>query len=636
MASTDATAIPVKNQAYRVTFPIWDADGDLVTGATGLDSEVSKDAGTFADCTNEATEIATSSGIYYLDLTSTEMNADTVAIIVKTSSSGAKTTPIILYPQEAGDINVDVTYWNGTAVASPDTAGYPKVTLKSGTGTGEVNLTSGRPGINWGDVTNPTTSLALTGTTIATTQKVDVETIKTQAITCAAGVTVSPFVGSTGAAINGTNANTLSGHDPGATLGTSTLTQTQVTGGAYALNSSSFAFNAALDFTTTQKAATIATVTNLTNAPSAGDFTATMKTSIGTAVAASAVASVTGNVGGNVTGSVGSVVGAVGSVTGAVGSVTGNVGGNVVGSVGSVTAGVTLGDTAHGGTSATLRLGGSTSTPAFYVTNSGGDAVKFESTGGNGNAVTTLGHNTGAGLSTTGGVSGNGVTITGVGGLIIDGGTGDGVNIDGDVTAFNILGSISAATNALPWNASWDAEVQSEVQDAIEANHLDHLLAATYDPASKPGAADALLNELVESDAGVSRFTANALEQAPTGGSAPSAADIRAEIDSNSTQLAAILADTAEIGTAGAGLTALPTAADITTAVWAKAMTELSSVPGVTGSVLEALEWCFLLARNKVTQTSTTQTLRNDADSGSIGTATVSDDGTTATRGEWA
>lgn len=54
-----------------------------------------------------------------------------------------------------------------------------------------------------------------------------------------------------------------------------------------------------------------------------GDFSATMKTSIGTAVAASAVASVTGNVGGSVAGSVASVTGAVGSVTGAVGSVTG-------------------------------------------------------------------------------------------------------------------------------------------------------------------------------------------------------------------------------------------------------------------------------------------------------------------------
>lgn len=143
MASTDARPIPLKNTAYRVTFPILDADGDLVTGASGLDSEVSIDGGTFGDCTNEATEIATSSGMYYLDLTSGEMNGDTIAIIVKTSTTGAKTTPIVLYPQEADDIKVSVTHWTGTAVASPDTAGYPKVTVKSGTGTGELSLSSG-------------------------------------------------------------------------------------------------------------------------------------------------------------------------------------------------------------------------------------------------------------------------------------------------------------------------------------------------------------------------------------------------------------------------------------------------------------------------------------------------------------
>lgn len=135
--------MPLKNTAYRVTFPILDADGDLVTGAAGLDSEISKDGGTFSDCTNEATEIATSSGVYYLDLTSTEMNADTVALIVKTSTSGAKTTPIVLYPAEAVDIPVNVTAWSGTAIPGVDTAGYPKVTVKSGTGAGELSITSG-------------------------------------------------------------------------------------------------------------------------------------------------------------------------------------------------------------------------------------------------------------------------------------------------------------------------------------------------------------------------------------------------------------------------------------------------------------------------------------------------------------
>lgn len=108
MASTDAKPFPIKNTAYRITFPILDADGDLVTGAASLDSEISKDGGTFTDCTNEATQIATSSGMYYLDLSSDEMNADTVAIIVKTSTSGAKTTPIVLYPVENTDIPVNV------------------------------------------------------------------------------------------------------------------------------------------------------------------------------------------------------------------------------------------------------------------------------------------------------------------------------------------------------------------------------------------------------------------------------------------------------------------------------------------------------------------------------------------------
>lgn len=62
----------------------------------------------------------------------------------------------------------------------------------------------------------------------------------------------------------------------------------------------------------TKPADTQAAVTNLTNAPTSGDFTAAMKTSLNAATPASivgAVGSVTGNVGGNVTGSVGSVVG---------------------------------------------------------------------------------------------------------------------------------------------------------------------------------------------------------------------------------------------------------------------------------------------------------------------------------------
>lgn len=142
MASTDAVPVPQKNVAYRLTFPIFKNDGTLITGAAGLDSEVSKDAGTFADCTNEATEIATASGVYYLDLTSTEMNADCVAVVVKTSSTGAVLPVFTLYPQEAGDIKVNTTYWNGSAVTAPNTTGVPvvDVTHLNGSSSNLLNL----------------------------------------------------------------------------------------------------------------------------------------------------------------------------------------------------------------------------------------------------------------------------------------------------------------------------------------------------------------------------------------------------------------------------------------------------------------------------------------------------------------
>jgi hypothetical protein len=65
------------------------------------------------------------------------------------------------------------------------------------------------------------------------------------------------------------------------------------------------------------------------------------------------------------------------------------------------------------------------------------------------------------------------------------------------------------------------AATPAEVATALTDIHLDHLFAANYDPASKPGVATALLNELIENDGGVSRYTANALEQAPSGGTNP-------------------------------------------------------------------------------------------------------------------
>lgn len=98
VSPNDAHPFPIYNARFRVIFPILDADGDLVTAASTPDSEASQDSGTFADVTNEATELATSSGMYYLDLIATEMDTVSTTVIVKTATAGAKTTPLTLHP----------------------------------------------------------------------------------------------------------------------------------------------------------------------------------------------------------------------------------------------------------------------------------------------------------------------------------------------------------------------------------------------------------------------------------------------------------------------------------------------------------------------------------------------------------
>jgi hypothetical protein len=126
-------------------------------------------------------------------------------------------------------------------------------------------------------------------------QPVDVNTIKTQTVTCSGGVTVPA------ATLASTTNITAAAGCAVSSIGSAVITATSI----------------AADAITDAKVASDVTIASVTGA--VGSVTG-------------AVGSVTGNVGGNVTGSVGSVVGAVGSVTG-------NVGGNVTGSVGSVAAG---------------------------------------------------------------------------------------------------------------------------------------------------------------------------------------------------------------------------------------------------------------------------------------------------------
>jgi len=117
MGATDAMPVPKINTAYRHYFAIRKNDGTLITTWAGQDSEVDLDAAGFTDCTNEATESGTS-GCGYIDLTAAEMNASAVMLKVTVTNTDALPYVVVLFPEEAGDIRVAATMWNGVALAT--------------------------------------------------------------------------------------------------------------------------------------------------------------------------------------------------------------------------------------------------------------------------------------------------------------------------------------------------------------------------------------------------------------------------------------------------------------------------------------------------------------------------------------
>lgn len=120
MGATDALELPIYGAAYRIVLPIMDSTGELQTGAASLDSEISKDFAAAANCTNEATHLA--NGVYYLDLTSTEMTAHNVIGAVKSDKND---TPFHIRPLRLPSVH------SGTAQAGAATT----ITLDTGAST---------------------------------------------------------------------------------------------------------------------------------------------------------------------------------------------------------------------------------------------------------------------------------------------------------------------------------------------------------------------------------------------------------------------------------------------------------------------------------------------------------------------
>lgn len=106
-------------------------------------------------------------------------------------------------------------------------------------------------------------------------------------------------------------------------------------------------------------------------------------------------------------------------------------------------------------------------------------------------------------------------------------------------------------------------------------------------------------------------------------------------IDAAAIGTGAIDADAIAADAIGASELATDAVNEIADGVLDRAVAEPSSIFTWPASLRTIIQWLGAVSRNRITQTATTQLVRNDADSATIGTSTVSDDTTTFVRGEF-
>ena len=117
----------------------------------------------------------------------------------------------------------------------------------------------------------------------------------------------------------------------------------------------------------------------------------------------------------------------------------------------------------------------------------------------------------------------------------------------------------------------------------------------------------------------------------------PAAVGSAMTLATNAVNAAALASDAvAEIQSGLSTLTAGDVNAQVVDVLVTDTYGEPGSVPGATSSLKDKIGWVFMLARNKRMTTATADKVRNDGDSADVGSATLSDDGSTFTRGEYA
>ena len=505
---------------------------------------------------------------------------------------------------DGGDLlDVSVTQWSGTAVATPDTAGYPKVTIKSGTGTGEVTLSSG-------EVTP--TAASKTGYRLSAT---GVDDILDEA---------------------------LSGHVAAGSVGAALYTIRSGTAQAGASTTITLDASAsAVDDFYNNQVIYIVSGTGVGQGRIIEDYNGTTKvatvSSWGTNPSSDSVF----------------VIRPFGSIPGASAPTAAEVADAVwdeamadhraEGSFGTMLQGSHSGTAQAGAAnSITLDSSGSSSTTDFYkyavveIVSGTGIGQSRQITAYNGTskvatvdpAWTTAPDATsnyvikglGIDAATTSQIA-DAVWDEARAGHITAGTFGeyvlaDAVRISGSTTAADGLENAVAGTTPMPSNVTqWNSA-------AIATPDTAGYPKVTIKDGTGTGEI-ALTSGAIDSVTTVTTVSGNV--NGSVGSVTGAVGSVTGNVGGN------------VVGTIG-GLDATARShvnAEVVDALITDTYAEPSSVPAATSSIKDKINWIFAMSRNKLTQTASAQTLRNDADNASIGAASTSDDGTTFTRGEW-
>lgn len=224
------------------------------------------------------------------------------------------------------------------------------------------------------------------------------------------------------------------------------------------------------------------------------------------------------------------------------------------------------------------------------------------------------------------------VTVSGASGMVA-------VDAEIQLVSYDPYDTVRLGLTAMP-NAAAGANGglptgNASGQVVVSSTAVGAIVAASF-------AAGAIDNAAIATDAiGSAELAASAVTEIQSGLSTLSAADVRTAIGLASanldTQLAAIAGyiDTEVAAILAAVDTEVGAIKTVTDAL-AAAMTPPTGVPASNATMLQAMAWLFMLSRNKITQTSTSQVVKADDGTTTVATSTVSDDGTTFTRGKFA